>query len=139
MAGAPLDLPYYHGPLNKRDCETLLLNGGVDGNFLLRDSESVPGVLCLCVSFKNFIYTYRIFKEKYGYYKIQVAEGAQKQLFPNLEELISKFQKPNQGLVVHLLNPIRRARPSLRCRRLEKNLYVQASDVLTLRKAKAFC
>lgn len=45
-----MDLPYYHGPLSKHDCETLLLKERVDGNYLLRDSESMPGVLCLCVS-----------------------------------------------------------------------------------------
>lgn len=45
-----MDPPCYHGPLSKKDCETLLLKDGVDGNFLIRDSESVPGVLCLCVS-----------------------------------------------------------------------------------------
>lgn len=45
-----MDLPYYHGPLSKRACEGLLLTQRVDGNFLLRDSESMPGVLCLCVS-----------------------------------------------------------------------------------------
>uniref|UniRef100_O14796-2 Isoform 2 of SH2 domain-containing protein 1B n=1 Tax=Homo sapiens TaxID=9606 RepID=O14796-2 len=66
-----MDLPYYHGRLTKQDCETLLLKEGVDGNFLLRDSESIPGVLCLCVSFKNIVYTYRIFREKHGYYRIQ--------------------------------------------------------------------
>nr|XP_051713151.1 SH2 domain-containing protein 1B isoform X3 [Oryctolagus cuniculus] len=67
-----MDLSYYHGPLTKQDCETLLLQEGVDGNFLLRDSESIPGALCLCVSFKNFVYTYRIFREKHGYYKIKI-------------------------------------------------------------------
>lgn len=45
-----MDLSYYHGPLSKTDCERLLLREGVDGNFLLRDSESLPGALCLCVS-----------------------------------------------------------------------------------------
>ncbi|XP_037681406.1 SH2 domain-containing protein 1B isoform X2 [Choloepus didactylus] len=129
-----MDLPYYHGPLTKRDCETLLLKDGVDGNFLLRDSESAPGVLCLCVSFKNVVYTYRIFKERHGYYRIQTVEGAQKQIFPNLEELISKFEKPNQGLVVHLLNPVRRTSPSLQWKRskikLDENSNSDYVDVL---------
>ncbi|XP_007935952.1 SH2 domain-containing protein 1B [Orycteropus afer afer] len=101
-----MDLPYYHGPLNKKDCETLLLRDGVDGNFLLRDSESVPGALCLCVSFKNLVYTYRIFKKKHGCYEMQTVEDAPKQIFPSLKELISEYEKPNQGLVVHLLKPI---------------------------------
>ncbi|XP_062049732.1 SH2 domain-containing protein 1B [Lepus europaeus] len=106
-----MDLSYYHGPLTKQDCETLLLQEGVDGNFLLRDSESIPGALCLCVSFKNFVYTYRIFREKHGYYKIKTAEGTPKQIFSSLKELISKFEKPDQGLVVQLLKPIRRRSP----------------------------
>ncbi|XP_047640011.1 SH2 domain-containing protein 1B [Phacochoerus africanus] len=117
-----MDLPYYHGPLSKRDCETLLLKGGEDGNYLLRDSESMAGVLCLCVSFKNFVYTYRIFKEKHGYYTIQTMEGAKRQIFPNLKELISKFEKPNQGLVVHLLKPVKRTSPCLRWRRSKIDL-----------------
>ncbi|XP_008590200.1 PREDICTED: SH2 domain-containing protein 1B [Galeopterus variegatus] len=116
-----MDLPYYHGPLTKRDCETLLLKGE-DGNFLLRDSESMPGVLCLCVSFKNIVYTYRIFREKNGYYKIQTAEGIPKQIFPNLKELVSKFAKPDQGLAVHLSNPIMRTSPYLRWRRSKSEL-----------------
>nr|XP_003943435.1 SH2 domain-containing protein 1B [Saimiri boliviensis boliviensis] len=117
-----MDLPYYHGPLTKRDCETLLLKEGVDGNFLLRDSESIPGVLCLCVSFKNTVYTYRIFRERHGYYKIQAAENVPKQVFPNLKELISKYEKPNQGLVVSLLKPIKRTSLSLRWRETKLEL-----------------
>ncbi|XP_037360344.1 SH2 domain-containing protein 1B [Talpa occidentalis] len=117
-----MDLPYYHGPLSKQDCETLLLKEGVDGNFLLRDSESVPGVLCLCVSFKKFVYTYRIFKEKNGYYNIQTAEGAKKQTFSSLKELVSRYEKPNQGLVVHLLKPVKRSSPCLRWRRSKLDL-----------------
>ncbi|XP_012624093.1 SH2 domain-containing protein 1B isoform X1 [Microcebus murinus] len=167
-----MDLLCYHGPLSKRDCETLLLQEGVDGNFLLRDSESMPGVLCLCVScslyiclpwlnlirsprarepslgsqksehraewgrlnrgsgdtenihhrFKNFVYTYRIFREKHGHYQIETVEGAPKQIFPNLKELISKFEKPGQGLVVHLIKPIKRTTPYMRWRRLKLEL-----------------
>ncbi|XP_020844280.1 SH2 domain-containing protein 1B [Phascolarctos cinereus] len=101
-----MDLPYYHGPLTKKACETLLLQERKDGKFLLRDSESVPGALCLCVLFQNKIYTYRIKTEKYGYYTIQTAESGKKVLFPNLKELISKFEKPNQGLVIPLRYPV---------------------------------
>ncbi|XP_053772219.1 SH2 domain-containing protein 1B isoform X2 [Desmodus rotundus] len=64
--------------------------------------------------FRNFVYTYRIFKEKYGQYKIQTADGAPTQAFPNLRELVSKFKKPNQGLVFPLLTPVERARPCLK-------------------------
>uniref|UniRef100_A0A2K6EEX0 SH2 domain containing 1B n=1 Tax=Propithecus coquereli TaxID=379532 RepID=A0A2K6EEX0_PROCO len=117
-----MDLLYYHGPLTKRDCETLLLKEGVDGNFLLRDSESMPGVLCLCVSFKKIVYTYRIFREKHGYYQIETVKGAPKQIFPNLKELISKFEKPDQGLVIQLIKPINRISPYMRWRRLKLEL-----------------
>ncbi|XP_028359150.1 SH2 domain-containing protein 1B [Phyllostomus discolor] len=109
-----MDLPYYHGRLSKKDCEGLLLARRADGDFLLRDSESVPGVLCLCVSFNNLVYTYRIFQDKYGHYKIQTADSVPNQAFPSLQELVSKFRKPNQGLVFPLLNPVERAGPGLR-------------------------
>ncbi|XP_072504904.1 SH2 domain-containing protein 1B isoform X2 [Notamacropus eugenii] len=58
------------------------------------------------IRFQNKIYTYRIRKEKYGYYTIQTAENVKKALFPNLKELISKYEKPNQGLVTHLRYPV---------------------------------
>ncbi|XP_002920155.1 SH2 domain-containing protein 1B [Ailuropoda melanoleuca] len=123
VPGRPcVDLPYYHGPLSKKDCETLLLENGRDGNFLLRDSESMPGVLCLCVSFKNFVYTYRIFKERHGFYNIQTVEGAPKRLFTDLKELISTFEKPNQGLVVQLGHPMKQASFCPRWRRSQIKL-----------------
>ncbi|XP_074120724.1 SH2 domain-containing protein 1B [Sminthopsis crassicaudata] len=101
-----MDLPYYHGPLKKQDCETILLQEGKNGKFLLRDSESVPGALCLCVLFQNKIYTYRIRKEKHGYFSIESEKSVKKEIFPNLKELISKYEKPDQGLVIHLRYPV---------------------------------
>lgn len=119
-----MDLPYYHGCLTKRECEALLLKGGVDGNFLIRDSESVPGALCLCVSFKKLVYSYRIFREKHGYYRIETDAHSPRTIFPNLQELVSKYGKPGQGLVVHLSNPIMRNNLCQRGRRMELELNV---------------
>ncbi|XP_044532220.1 SH2 domain-containing protein 1B [Gracilinanus agilis] len=110
-----MDLPFYHGPLSKQACEKLLLQEKKDGKFLLRDSESVPGALCLCVLFQKKIYTYRIRKEKHGYYTIETAEGVRREVFPNLKELISKFEKPNQGLVVHLCYAVEKNNVYQRC------------------------
>ena len=38
----------YHGKISRETGEKLLLATGLDGSYLLRDSESVPGVYCLC-------------------------------------------------------------------------------------------
>ena len=42
-------MPVYHGKISRETGEKLLLATGLDGSYLLRDSESVPGVYCLCV------------------------------------------------------------------------------------------
>lgn len=61
---------------------------------------------------------------------LQTVEGAPKQIFPNLEELISKFEKPGQGLVVHLSNPVRKKSFCPRGRRVtsEPNVYGKSPD-----------
>lgn len=72
--------------------------------------------------FKNFVYTYRIFKDGRGFYNIQTVEGAPQMLFSNLKELISTFEKPNQGLVVQLRHPIKQASSRPRWRRSQIQL-----------------
>lgn len=56
---------------------------------------------------------------------LQTAEGVPRQIFPNLEELVSKYEKPGQGLVVHLSKPIMRNSFCQRGRRVksEPNVY----------------
>lgn len=53
---------------------------------------------------------------------LQTTEDARKLIFPNLEQLISQFEKPDQGLVVALQKPIARSGPCLRERRLRLEL-----------------
>lgn len=43
------NLTIYHGPIGKEEGERRLGQDGRDGSYLLRNSDSVPGVYCLCV------------------------------------------------------------------------------------------
>uniref|UniRef100_A0A286X9E2 SH2 domain containing 1A n=1 Tax=Cavia porcellus TaxID=10141 RepID=A0A286X9E2_CAVPO len=74
----------YHGKISRETGEKLLLATGLDGSYLLRDSESVPGVYCLCVT----------------------APGVHKRFFRKIKNLISAFQKPDQGIVIPLQYPV---------------------------------
>lgn len=39
----------YHGAISRRDCEILLGAKNKDGAYLIRDSETIQGAMCLCV------------------------------------------------------------------------------------------
>lgn len=43
------NLAVYHGPIGKEEGERRLAQDGRDGCYLVRNSDSVPGVYCLCV------------------------------------------------------------------------------------------
>ncbi|NXP17987.1 SH21B protein, partial [Scytalopus superciliaris] len=103
----------FHGKITRRTCEELLTKRK-NGSYLIRESESVEGALCLCISFENMVYTYRIFREHQGYFKIQTSEGVPERLFKTLKDLIYTFEKPDQGLITNLRYPVKKTKASQR-------------------------
>ncbi|XP_062983694.1 SH2 domain-containing protein 1B [Elgaria multicarinata webbii] len=101
-----MEMQCFHGNLTKEHCEELLSKKGKNGSFLIRESESIPGVLCLCVFYEQRIYTYRIFRKHNGHFMIQTSEGTPKQDFKTLKDIITTYEKPNQGLVINLRYPV---------------------------------
>ncbi|KAM9740993.1 SH2 domain-containing protein 1A-like [Menidia menidia] len=100
------NLPVYHGPIGKEEGERRLGQDGRDGSYLLRNSDSVPGVFCLCVLYKGFVYTYRLRKDDAGSWAAETTPGVQKRYFRKIKNLIAAFQKPGQGLAIPLLYPV---------------------------------
>ncbi|KAG7484155.1 hypothetical protein MATL_G00046500 [Megalops atlanticus] len=99
-------LPVYHGAISKEAAEQLLSANGKDGSFLIRNSESVSGVYCLCVLYEDMVYTYRLHQCEGGSWAAETAPGVQKRLFRHVKNLIAAFQKPDQGIVIPLLYPV---------------------------------
>ncbi|NXD54103.1 SH21A protein, partial [Corvus moneduloides] len=99
-------VPVYHGAITREAGERLLLAAGTDGSYLLRDSESIPGVYCLCVLHQGYVYTYRVSQTETGSWSAETAPGVHRRLFRKVQNLILAFQKPNQGIVTPLQNPV---------------------------------
>ncbi|NXS00115.1 SH21B protein, partial [Oxylabes madagascariensis] len=58
--------------------------------------------------FEDLIYTYRIFREHQGYFRILTSEGVPERSFKTLKDLIYTFEKPNQGLIINLRYPVKK-------------------------------
>ncbi|NXB84106.1 SH21B protein, partial [Vidua chalybeata] len=98
----------FHRKITRKTCEELLSKKKKNGSYLIRESESVEGALCLCVFFEDLIYTYRIFREHQGYFRIQTSEGVPDRTFKTLKDLIYTFKKPNQALIINLCYPVKK-------------------------------
>nr|XP_020513716.1 SH2 domain-containing protein 1B2-like [Labrus bergylta] len=106
MAEAPLVC--YHGALSKKQCEDLLGKKNKDGAYLIRDSETILGAMCLCVYKQKVVYTYRLLQTHTGQYTLMTAGGVKETFFKNLDELIRHFKRRNQGLATHLRHAVKR-------------------------------
>ncbi|KAJ8254867.1 hypothetical protein GJAV_G00198250 [Gymnothorax javanicus] len=96
----------YHGSISKETGEKILQLAGQDGSYLIRDSESKPGVYCLCVLCKNYVYTYRLHKAEDGSWTAETSPGVEKRFFRKMKNLITAFEKPGQGIAMPLLYPV---------------------------------
>ncbi|XP_048031197.1 SH2 domain-containing protein 1B [Megalobrama amblycephala] len=103
-----MDHPAYHGPISKQRCEELLGKKGKDGTYLIRDSETIQGALCLCVYKQKVVYTYRILQTHSGSFTLQASSGVEEKFFVTLKDLIRHYKKKNQGLATHLHRSLKR-------------------------------
>ncbi|KAI5092002.1 SH2 domain-containing protein 1B, partial [Silurus meridionalis] len=98
----------YHGPITRDRCEEILGAKKKDGSYLIRESETISGALCLCVYKKKVVYTYRILQSHTGYYTLQASAGVKERFFKSLEDLIQHYKKRNQGLACRLRHAVKR-------------------------------
>ncbi|XP_068182028.1 SH2 domain-containing protein 1A-like [Antennarius striatus] len=100
------NLPVYHGPIGQEEGVRRLGQDGRDGCYLIRNSDSTPGAFCLCVLSHKCVYTYRLHKNNAGSWAAETTPGVKKRYFRQIGNLIAAFQKPGQGIAMHLLYPV---------------------------------
>ncbi|KAL0994233.1 hypothetical protein UPYG_G00119640 [Umbra pygmaea] len=96
----------YHGAISKAITEMVLGASARDGSYLLRKSESLPDTYCLCVLYKDCVYTYRVF-QILGCWSIETIPGVKSRLFRKIDSMIAAFVNPDQGLITPLLYPVK--------------------------------
>ncbi|XP_026217096.1 SH2 domain-containing protein 1B [Anabas testudineus] len=98
----------YHGALTRAECEELLGKKNKDGAYLIRDSETIQGAMCLCVYKKKVVYTYRLLQTHNGQYTLLTAGGLEETFFKTLDDLIHHYKRKNQGLAMHLRHSVKK-------------------------------
>ncbi|KXJ11861.1 phosphatidylinositol 3,4,5-trisphosphate 5-phosphatase 2B [Exaiptasia diaphana] len=100
---------WYHKGISSQEAFKLLPKNAKDGSFLIRDSESVPNALVLCLRFQGQVHLYRIFtREQDGRLYLQTgsSKGSSLQYFELLEQLVTYYSQPDRGLKCPLKYPI---------------------------------
>lgn len=87
---------WYHGRISRNRAE-YLLNSGINGSFLMRESESAPGQHSLSLRFDGRVYHYRVYFDDNDF--AYVREEAK---FKTLEELVAYHTEQAGGLVTNL-------------------------------------
>lgn len=92
---------WYHGPISRNAAE-YLLSSGINGSFLVRESESSPGQRSISLRYEGRVYHYRIQEDIDG--KVFVT---QEYKFNTLAELVHHHSVLHEGhgLITPLLYP----------------------------------
>nr|XP_046226709.1 SH2 domain-containing protein 1B [Scatophagus argus] len=98
----------YHGAISRKECEDILGKKNKDGAYLIRNSETIQGAMCLCVYKKRVVYTYRLLQTHSGQYTLLTAGGLEETYFKTLDDLIHHYKRRNQGLAMHLRHSVKR-------------------------------
>ncbi|XP_021917496.1 tyrosine-protein kinase Abl isoform X5 [Zootermopsis nevadensis] len=90
---------WYHGPISRNAAE-YLLSSGINGSFLVRESESSPGQRSISLRYEGRVYHYRINEDAEG--KVYVTTESK---FNTLAELVHHHSMHSDGLITQLLYP----------------------------------
>jgi abelson tyrosine-protein kinase 1 len=90
---------WYHGPISRNAAE-YLLSSGINGSFLVRESESSPGQRSISLRYEGRVYHYRIQQGDDSAYFV-TAESR----FQTLAELVHHHSMHADGLITQLLYP----------------------------------
>ncbi|XP_075912150.1 uncharacterized protein LOC116938389 isoform X2 [Petromyzon marinus] len=90
---------WYHGPVSRNAAE-YLLSSGINGSFLVRESESSPGQLSISLRCEGRVYHYRINTASDG--KVYVTSDSR---FSTLAELVHHHSSVADGLITTLHYP----------------------------------
>ena len=63
---------WYHGPISRNAAE-YLLSSGINGSFLVRESESSPGQRSISLRYEGRVYHYRINEDTEGKVSVRLA------------------------------------------------------------------
>ncbi|XP_053994054.1 tyrosine-protein kinase Abl isoform X2 [Hylaeus volcanicus] len=90
---------WYHGRISRNAAE-YLLSSGINGSFLVRESESSPGQRSISLRYEGRVYHYRINEDSEG--KMYVTNESK---FNTLAELVHHHSMLADGLITQLLYP----------------------------------
>ncbi|CAH8496937.1 unnamed protein product [Heterobilharzia americana] len=100
LAGVGLESEkWYHGAIQRSYAE-YLLNSGITGSFLVRESESHPGQLTISLRYEGQIWHYRIHRDDSNLYFV-----IESNKFASVSELVHHHEKHSDGLACTLLYP----------------------------------